>query len=210
MTEKSVREKLKEQTELMELDEEYGRITENEMIYLDEVSRWQKLKKVIFPIQLILFALFIVSIISIPSGTQFSFETLQQYALHYFVVFFYLVYCPIALISYTLVTRKIRTIKNELGLRKEENLYLRAYETHSNIESYIKEDKPKRKVYFRKFSLRSAKELADVVSGWEYGNVRLVSNLVGQQIDLFKDNMKRLVISWGAFSGFDKLFGLKE
>jgi len=195
MTEKSVREKSKEQNELMELDEEYGRITENEMIYSDEVSRWQKLKRIITPIQLILFVLAIVSMFSLPSGTQLSFETFQQYALQYSAFFSFVSYAPIAMILYTLLLRKIRTIKNELGLHKEESLYLRAYETHSNIESYIKEDKPKRKIYFKKISLRSAKELVDVVSGWKYGNVRLVSNLVGQQIDLLKDNMKRLVVS---------------
>jgi hypothetical protein len=101
----------------------------------------------------------------------------------------------VSIISRSLLSKKISRIKDELALHKEESLYLRAYETHSNIESYIKEDKPKRKIYFKRFALRSAKELAEIVSGWKYGNVRLVSELVGQQIDLLKDNMKRLVVS---------------
>ena len=30
---------------------------------------------------------------------------------------------------------------------------------------------------------------------WKYGNIRLVRNLIGDQIDLFKNNLERLVLS---------------
>lgn len=195
MTEKSVREKLKEQTELMELDEEYGRITENEMIYLDEITPWQRLSKAITCIFVISFFPAIVSLSYLPRNTQMNFETLQQYPLIYSVFLFFIAMSFVSIISRPLLSNKISKIKDELALRKEESLYLCAYETHSNVESYVKEDRPKRKIYLKRIALRSAKELVDVVSGWKYGNVRLVSNLVGQQIDLLKDNMKRLVVS---------------
>ena len=195
LTEKSVREQLREQAKLMELDEEYGRIMENEMIYLDEITTWRRLEKATTFIPIILFFPAIVALLLLPEKTQMNFETIQQYPLNYSLLLFYLAMFIFSPISKYMLSNKISKIKDELALHKEESLYLSAYETYSNVESYLKEDKPKRKIYFKRIALRSAKELVDVVGGWEYGNVRLVSNLVGQQIDLFKDNMKRLVLS---------------
>jgi len=195
LTEKSVREKLKEQTELMELDEEYGRIAENEMIYLDEVSTWRRLDKAVFYIALISFVPAIASLLSLPPNTQMNFETFQQYPLQFFLFSFFIVMTFVMLIMRPLLSNKIAKIQGEMGLHKEETLYLRAYETHRNVESYIKETNPQRKIYFRRLALRSAQELVDIVDGWKYGNIRLISNLIGQKIDLLKDNMKRLVLA---------------
>lgn len=195
LTEKSVREKLKEQTELMELDEEYGRIAENEMIYLDEVSPWRRLEKIVLCIVLFSFVLAIASLSSLPPNTQMNFETFQQYPLQSFLFWLFSVMIFIVMITRLMLSNKIAKIQGEIGLKKEESLYLHAYETHSNVESYIKETSPKRKIYFKRLALRSAQELVNIVDGWKYGNIRLVSNLIGQEIDLLKDNMKRLVLA---------------
>jgi len=37
--------------------------------------------------------------------------------------------------------------------------------------------------------------LTENVEGWKYGNIRLIADLIGDKIDLLKDNMKRLVLS---------------
>jgi len=190
-----MREKLEQQTEIMKLDEEYGRIAENEEICLDEVSPWRKLEKAILYIPVISFIPAIISLSSLPQGTPMNFETYQQYPLQSSFFWFFVAMVFAMIMVRPLVSNKISKIQAELGLHKEESLYLRAYETHSNIESYVKEPSPKRKIYFKRLALRSAQELVEIVDGWKYGNVRLVSNLVGQQIDLLKDNMKRLVLS---------------
>lgn len=37
--------------------------------------------------------------------------------------------------------------------------------------------------------------MTENVEGWKYGNIRLIADLIGDKIDLLKDNMKRLVLS---------------
>lgn len=174
---------------------EYGRIAENEMIYLDEVSPWRKLKKAI---EYIAFASFVVAISStttLPPNTPMNFESFQQYPLQVFSVWFMFAMVFVVVILDKLISNKISIIRDELGLHQEESLYLHAYETYTNIGTYIEETNPKRKLYFKRLALQSAKKLIDIVDDWKYGNVRLVAKLIGEQIDLLKNNMKRLVLS---------------
>lgn len=190
-----MREKLKEQAELMGLDEECKRIAENETIYLDEVSHWRRLDKAIVLVVLILFVIAIASLSSLPPNTQMNFETFPQYPLQYSLFWLFIAMAVVSLPAKSMLSSKIAKIRGEMGLHKEESLYLHAYETYRNVESYVKETNLKRKVYFRRMAVRSAKELVEIVEGWKYGNIRLIANLIGQDIDLLRDNMKRLVLA---------------
>jgi len=178
----------------VDLDDEYGRIAENEMIYDSEISLWEKLRKFTFFLYFMGFVLLMMSIALSPPNTPML-ELLSDHpmAAAFFLVGFALM--PTMLLTRALLSRKTSRIKNELGLHRDERIYLRAYETFTTIDSYLKESQPKRKLYFKRLALQNTEELTEIVGGWKYGNVRLVANLIGDKIDLLKDNMKRLILS---------------
>lgn len=187
----SVREKIKAE---LELDNEYARIAENEMIYFDEIALWNKLTKITVSLSLISLIPLIWGMLVLPTDTTLL-EDFSNYPLQVSTVVVSLVLMVAFILASSALGNKVSKIRNELGLHREERLYLRAYETHNNIDAFLKESNPKRQLYFKKLALESAQEMTKIIEGWQYGNIRLVSKLVGNQIDLIKDNMKRLVLS---------------
>jgi len=194
----SVRNKIKTQ---LELEREYTRIAENEMIYYDEFSLWKRLTTVtsflgVFSFCL-LFTIFLVpqnelekidSIFELP-------ELFPHYPLQVSAFCVSIVLLIVSIAANQFFQHKSSKVQEELGLHREEHLYLHAYETRTNIDSFLTESNPKRKLYFKKLALKSAKELTATVEGLKYGNVRLVANLIGDKIDLLKDNVRRLILS---------------
>lgn len=191
MNDQSVREKGKEE---IEIEEEYERILENEFIYLDEMNLWKKLENVTLFLCFVGLGIAIISMSSMPSGVPlpdlFPYYPLQVSSL---LVGFVLLFGSVVL--FPRLSDKTSKIQNELGLHREERIYLRAYETSSTIDSYLNEPNPKRKLHFKKWALQNARELTENVDGWKYGNIRLIANLIGDKIDLLKDNVRRLVLS---------------
>jgi len=184
----------KAQEEKDNFEDEYERIAENEMIYFDEIALWDKLRKITFYLGIFMFVPVFGAILTLPKNTQLL-ESFSDYPLQ--ISTFWVGYASIfALVAASYAFRnKVSTIKSELGLHKEEHLYLRAYEAHLNLDSFLGESNAKRKLYFKRLALQNANELTDVIDGWKYGNIRLIANLIGDKIDLLKDNMKRLVLS---------------
>ena len=187
----SVREKIKEQ---LRLEGEYTRLAENEGIYYDEISLWEKLKKCILFPMIGGFVLAVISIGKLPRDTPML-ELFPDYPLEVVLIFVGLILQPASIVIFSLMSSKTSKIRDELGLHRDERIYLRAYETSTTIDSYLKEPTPKRKLYFKRLALWNAEELTEIVQGWKYGNIRLVASLIGDKIDLLKDNMRRLVLS---------------
>lgn len=65
----------------IDIDEEYGRIAENEMIYLDEIARWKKLKRILPFIMLISLVTLLASFLSLPTNTPIDWGSFQYYPL---------------------------------------------------------------------------------------------------------------------------------
>jgi len=191
MNDESVRERGKEE---IEIEKEYERILGNEFIYLDEIDLWKKLQNIAFFLCFIGLGASIIPAFSMPSGVPL-FVLFPDYPLQVssFVVGFVLLFGSI--VAFTQLSNKTSKIRNELGLHREERIYLRAFETSSSIDSYLNESNPKRKLHFKRWALQNARELTENVEGWKYGNIRLIANLIGDKIDLLKDNVRRLVLS---------------
>lgn len=191
MNDQNVLEKTKEE---IEIQEEYERILGNEFIYLDEIDLWKKLQNIAFFLCFIGLGAIIIPTFSMPSGVPLL-VLFPDYPLQVssFVVGFVLLFG--SMVAFTQLSNKTSKIQNELGLHREERIYLRAYETSSSIDSYLNESNPKRKLHFKRWALQNARELTDNVDGWKYGNIRLIANLIGDKIDLLKDNVRRLVLS---------------
>jgi hypothetical protein len=187
----SVREKIKVQ---LELEGEYARIAENEMIYFDEITLWVRLRKITTYLSLSMIVPLILGMLVLPRDTSLL-EDFSEYPLQVSTVVVSIVLMFAFMGASSALSNKVSKIQNELGLHREERLYLRAYEAHKNVDAFLTESNPKRKLYFKKLALESAQEMTKIVEGWKYGNIRLVSKLVGNEIDLIKDNMKRLVLS---------------
>ena len=190
----SVREKIKEQ---LRLEREYTRLAENEGIYYDEISLWEKLRKCAIFLFFVSLVLVGIPYFLLPQNIRNRpiLELLPEYPLEGSLITASLILFPTSVIAFMLLSDKISKIRDELGLHREEHIYLRAYETRKNIGVLLTESNPKRKLYFKKLTLESVQEMTKDVEGWKYGNVRLVSKLVGNEIDLIKDNMRRLVLS---------------
>lgn len=181
--------------EQAEIDEEYARISENEMIYLDEVSFWDTSQKIVKYISAFSFIAIILPLFFLPPNTPINLESFQNYPLQVLSIWIGMVLLIISIVARPLLLNKVSRIKKELGLHREETLYLRAYEAYKDIDSYLNESNPKRRLYFKKSAIGRAKELTESVEGWNYGNIRLIIKLVGDKIDLLKDNMRRLILS---------------
>jgi len=184
----------KKAQEQFNLEEEYTRLAENEAIYYDEISLWKKLRKSTLFLYLVGFALIIISFRLLPRNTPML-ELFPDYPLEVALFFVGLILAPTSMITRILLSNKTSKIRDELGLHRDERIYLRAYETFTTIDSYLKEPTPKRKLYFKRSVLQNAEELTEIVESWKYGNIRLVANLIGDKIDLLKNNMKRLILS---------------
>jgi len=191
MNDKSAGEKIKE---LRELEDEFTRLLENEMIYYDEIDLWKKLRKIFAFLFIVSMCATFISLISLPEGVPVL-DLFPDYPLQVSSLFVGIGLLTTSAAALQLLSDKISKIWNELGLHREERIYLRAYETSATIDSYLSEPNPRRKIYFKRLALQNARELTENVDGWKYGNIRLIANLIGDKIDLLKDNIRRLVLS---------------
>lgn len=180
--------------EQIDLEIEYVRISKNEEIYLDEIGLWDKLGNIGRYSMFITFSLFIVTVIWLPEDTPLP-ELITNYPLQAYSLIIVLgLLMFMILISY-ISDRKLTQIRTELGLTREERIYLGVYEAYRNINSYLEETNIKRKPFFRRSALENIERIVRSVNAWEYGNIPLVRNFIGDQIDLFKNNIRRLVLS---------------
>lgn len=177
----------KPQEPQIELAYEYVHLLDNESIYDEEIDLWFRLDKIAARLAGIsLVAVFIALLLM--REPQFS-EVGSYFGLISMGSIAFLV-----LIGFV-CSYKQKQITSELGLSSEERLFLRLYETYNDVFSCWNEPHAKRKLYLRKSALENAEEPIGIVDGWEYGNINLIRNLVGDQIDLIKNNFKRLVLS---------------
>lgn len=169
----------------IDLDAEYEKILGNEKIYLAKIGSWSKRSSVLGNVILVLIVGFIVSVV-IP----IQFQEIRQY-----LFFFSGIMIVLLFFANAVVISRSSKIQNQFGLPMEERVYLRAYETSKIIRSYLKESDENRRQYFRKSAVEKIEKVTEIVDDWTYGNTKFVKELVGDQIDLLKDNMKRLVLS---------------
>ena len=168
---------------------EYRRLSENEKTYHDKIKLWKDLAKLGRSTAIISAFLFGISFYFV----QVDIPLFMSIAISLFVVFALFLVASFLLVQISLW--KISQIEDELGLPREERLYLRVYDTCKNVDSYLKESNIRRKPYFRKSALKNVEEAIGIVNDWEYGNIKLVRKIIGDQIDLFKNNLERLVLS---------------
>lgn len=179
----------------IDLEAEYGRLSENEKIFRERISLWHKLERITLYLVFVSVIPMLTPIFWMPTESKSLYELYPDYPMQVSVfaigagIFF------ASVVAKTLLSDKVGKIRAELGLNREERLYLRAYETYKNIKSYINEPNPNRKVFFKKMALVNAEKANRIVDGWNYGNIGLIRELMGDQIDLFKDNFRRLVLS---------------
>jgi len=178
----------------VDLEAEYRRLSDGERIYHDKIDLWIKLQRIALYLTLIL--IFIVSFLVgfLPQEPTFL-EMMTTHPLQFYSFAFALFSLLFSFSMVPLMSGKISRIRSELRVSKEERLFLRAYETYKSIHSYMNESNPNRKVFFKKMALVNAEKTNRIVDGWDYGNIGLIKELVGDQIDLFKNNFRRLVLS---------------
>lgn len=174
----------------VDLEIEYARVSENEGIYLDEIGLWNKLNKINGALLTICFVLFSVIMFSLPYELAYL---MLEYPLVVLVVFIIGGF-GFGGVFGSVISSRISGIKSELGLSKRETLYLRSFETHRNIDSFLEESDTRRKPFFRRLAWENGAKMVYAVEFWEYGNIPLIIKLIGQQIDLLKHNLRRLVL----------------
>jgi hypothetical protein len=178
------------------LDKEYKRLFDNELIFFDAVQIWKRLEKISTVIVLILGFSLLFGYFAV----EYSLPENSFFLLHYSTYPFHFLFIVVGfglfftfLVVYFLAQNKIYRITQELGLHREERLFLRAYETKQNIRVYLN-DSTNRRLYFKKLAKNFAQELLDLIEDWNYGDIRLAVNWFGEKIYLLKDNMKRLIL----------------
>ena len=176
------------------LKEEYDRIVENKKIYSEEMGSKEKIQQIIIYFWLFLIFIIMWAISTLPTGTTVA-EDVSTHPLSVWTFFvgFGLLISTMVVVFF--ISNKVSKISRELDLSTEEQFYLNTYETHENIEAFLEESNPRRKLYFKKQALENVRKMMRIVKKWRYGHIPLISKLVGNQIDLIKDNMRRLVLS---------------
>lgn len=176
----------------VDLHSEYERLSKSENLFKARIGSWKKTERVTKYVVYVSFMMILGSLLSTPQGQPLfsSHYTLPAQFVSFAIGF------PCFAVSgvlHLLSSEKVTQITKDLGLDKEERLFLRAYDTHENLDLYS--SNPNRRPYFRKLALENAQEMAHIIGEWKYGNIGLVKRLVGDQIDLLKDNIQRLVLS---------------
>ena len=184
----------KPQEPQIDLEAEYRRLSENEKIYHEKISLWEKLWKITIILVFVSFVLMLISLRGLPENTPL-YEAFPNYPFQTCLFFIGFGLMISLFIVGPLVSSKNDKVRNELGLHREERLFLRAYVSYKNINSYLNEPNLNRKLFLKKLALKNTEKMIKIVKGWKYGNIKLIRNLIGDQIDLLKDNMKRLVLS---------------
>jgi hypothetical protein len=178
----------------IDLDAEYRKMSENERIYFQKVSLWRKARKIVRILWYVSFLIALVTmIVFLNTGKPFAEDIVNVPLPSYTFITSFALFFILPLILLRIMSKNIN-IKREFGLSTEERFYLRLFEAKKEVESCLSEDKQKRKEHFRELALKSAEVVADITDDWDYGNIGLVKNLVGDKIDLLRNNMRRLVL----------------
>ena len=147
----------KTQEPQIDLDAEYRRISEIEKVYNERIGLWGKLTKIIPYLALLTFIPIFISLFSLPER-QPIFQSIKTHPLQAYTFLISFGFLLFLIFSNPLFSKKRSQIENELGLPLEERLYLRVYETHRSINSYLDEPKMQRKPYFRKKGIRKCRK----------------------------------------------------
>ena len=178
----------------IDIKAEYERLQKLEKNYLQKIKFLNIAKKVFRLLILFFFAVMSISTIFLPPRSSLQ-ETLITHPIptYAFIIGFSGTLLSI-LMSEALHSRTSK-IKIKYGLSTEEEIFLRLYETRERIESLLKERNIDRKSYIRELALQSISKAIKLIDSWKLGNIRLVHQLLGDKIDLLKDNMRRLILS---------------
>ena len=177
------------------LDAEYKKLSEDERIYFQKFSLWRKATKIVWILMFVSFLIVVVTIVVfLRTGKPFEEDIVNVPLPSYIFITSFAFFIISSFIQYP-IRSKIHNIRREFGLTTEERFYLRLFEAKKGVESFLSENKQERKKHFRGLALKSAEAVAEIVDDWDYGNIGLIKNLIGDKIDLLKNNMRRLVLA---------------
>lgn len=194
----------------IDLDAEYKRLSETEKIYLQKANSWRKARKIaliLSPVSMLI--TIFVMVFYLRTGRPFVEDILNiPLAAYTFIAAFSLF--TISNLILIPIRSKISMIRREFGLSTEERFYLRLFEAQKGVESVLSEHKKERKGHLRELALKRVDVVADVIDDWDYGNIGLVNNLIGDKIDLLKNNIRRLVLANVAIGNEEALSRISE
>lgn len=162
-----------------ELENDYTRLIENEKIFKDKIKYWRFVANFVailyIPI-LILFATY---------GTKISanFDVFTYTIIGLFILFTLL---------FMLAGTKQTQIQKKFSLSDNELLFLRTYETKHYLDLYQKESSTRRE-YYKELVMKSVQQVISYLNRWDYGNIPLTKTIIGDKVDLLKNNFSRLV-----------------
>jgi hypothetical protein len=177
---------MEELREDIDFEAELERLSENETAWLDAVTPWVGLKWSAAPLGIASLFVTAIGLILGPSGELLRFSIMVGGGSISFGV---------SLLLEQLSARRIAQIRSELGLTREEELRLQLLRTHKDIRLLLKETVSQRKNYFRRMAIKHLNNVVSIVDGWSYGNMALVIDYVGAQVELLKYNLKSLLLS---------------
>jgi hypothetical protein len=171
------------------LEEEYERLSRIEVIYNEQVAKWLKLasfyEKFFFPIYIGFYSLLLV-----------FYYVFQNFISNWFLLLLliFLISLTCLLIVGRVAKTRISKTKNEIGLKKEELMFLLSYKVKTNLDCLEKEKISKRRDYFKKTAYSTALQLADIMDEWKYGNIQIIVEMIGKKIDTLKTNFRELIL----------------
>jgi len=179
------------------VEDYYDKLKKNENIYLNEVKNIGRIRNIFNTLMFFSlyfgFSLYVVVLIFY-NYFEDIFKLKIEKSLFTDIIFYgFLISVIITLVIVIIADRKINSIKKEVGLTNNELLFLRTYELYKDIVDCTLETNLKRKNYLKKMSLEKITEIIDNINDWSYGNIILVKNWIGKDIDLLKNNLKRLL-----------------
>lgn len=180
------------------LEERYRSIQDNESYYLRKRKKWSLLGKLSLSLLVIGFIIFFIYVGFFQPSFLYTMEfsvMKVDYTLHYYAFFSSLWILFILFLMFFFSLIKTSQIQSELGLSNDELIFLKSYDTYNYIKNYFDENKPSRKLYYKKLILENAISIKRLINKWTYGNIDMIKKIYGEQINLLKNNFSRLIIS---------------
>ena len=155
-----------------QIDYRYLEIVDDELEYFEKIKNWNKL-------EYISVRLFLICSISIFFCIAVNID--EPYSKYIAATLFG------AIFSMFLAIIKIEKIEENYGLNNEEIVFLEAYRAETNLVKYRTDTSSDK---YREALEGNLVKIIEVSNNWNYGNLPITETLLGEQIELLKENLK--------------------
>ena len=176
---------------MIRLEDDYKRLLEDERRYNDEIKLWGNIQKITDILIFIFVGLTIIAMMFLPDQLY----PINKYLLETIFLILLIALFLVNGVINQFAEKRTSNIKSVFGLSNFEILFLDVYKTRENVINCAVVKNTNIKEHYKNLAINNMDNIINKMKRWSYGNIDLTKKLIGDEIDLLKDNMSRLVLS---------------